>query len=59
MTEDIRANLEESQATVLVLLDFRQAFDMVVHDLVFCKMKNSYKHTDEENKLLKSYLDDR
>jgi hypothetical protein len=59
VTEDIRANLEESQATVLVLLDFRQVFDRVVHELVLCKMKNSYQHSDEDNKLLSSYLDDR
>jgi hypothetical protein len=29
MTEDIRLNLEDGQATVLVMLDFTQAFDMV------------------------------
>jgi hypothetical protein len=59
VTEDISANLEESQATVLVLLDFSQAFDMVVHELLFCKMKSSYNQSDEANNLLRSYLGDR
>jgi hypothetical protein len=59
VTENIRANLEESQATVLVLLDFSQAFDMVVHELLLCKMKSLYNQTDEANNLFRSYLGDR
>jgi hypothetical protein len=30
VTEDIRSNMEDGQVTVLVLLDFSQAFDMVI-----------------------------
>jgi hypothetical protein len=59
VTEDIRANVEESQATVLFLLDFSQAFDMVVHELLLCRMKSSYNQSDEANNLLRSYLGDR
>jgi ribonucleases P/MRP protein subunit RPP40 len=47
VTEDIRANLEELQ--VLVLLDFSQDFDIVVHELLLCKMKSSYNQSDEAN----------
>jgi hypothetical protein len=39
VTEDIRLNLEDEQVTVLVMLDFTQAFDMIAHDLMVCKMK--------------------
>jgi hypothetical protein len=32
VTEDIRLSMEDGQDTVLLLLDFSQAFDMVVHE---------------------------
>jgi hypothetical protein len=38
VTEDIRLNLEDGQVTVLVMLDFTQAFDMTAHDFMVCKM---------------------
>jgi hypothetical protein len=57
MTHDIRSNLEESQAAVLVLLDLSRVFDMVVHELLLCKMKSSYNQSDEaNNNLLRSYF---
>jgi hypothetical protein len=31
VTEDIRLNLEDGQATVLVMLGFTQAFEMIAH----------------------------
>jgi hypothetical protein len=33
VTKDIRLNMEDGQVTVLFLLDFSQAFDMMVHGL--------------------------
>jgi hypothetical protein len=39
--EDIRLNLEDGQATVLVMLGFSQA-----HDLMVCKMKSFQKNSD-------------
>jgi Reverse transcriptase (RNA-dependent DNA polymerase) len=59
VTEDIRKNLEERQATVLVLLDFSQAFDTVVRPLFSLKMTNSYAFAEDAGKLLNSYLSDR
>jgi hypothetical protein len=41
VTEDIRLNLEDEQVTVLVMLDLAQAFDMIAHDLLVCKMRAS------------------
>jgi Reverse transcriptase (RNA-dependent DNA polymerase) len=59
VTEDIRLNMEKRQATVLVLLDFSQAFDTVVRALLTMKMRHSYAFDDDANKLLGSYLSDR
>jgi hypothetical protein len=38
VTEDIRLSMEHGQVTVLLLLDFSQAFDMVVLALkiIYC-----------------------
>jgi hypothetical protein len=57
--EDIRLNLEDGQATVLVMLDFTQAFDMIAHDLMVCTMKASQRYPDGATTLLGSYLSDR
>jgi hypothetical protein len=38
VTEDIRLSIEDGQVTVLLLLDFSQAFDMVV----LCKLLNAH-----------------
>jgi hypothetical protein len=54
MTEDIRFNLEDGQANVLVMLDFTQA-----HDLIVCKMRTSQWYSDGAAVLLGSYLSDR
>jgi uncharacterized membrane protein len=41
-------NLEDGQATVLAMLYFTQAFDMIAHDLMvcMCKMKGSQRYSD-------------
>jgi hypothetical protein len=59
VTEDIRLNLEDGQATVLVMLDFTQAFDMIAHDLMVCKMGAYQRYSDAATALLGSYLFDR
>jgi hypothetical protein len=33
--------MEDGQVTELLLLDFSQAFDMVVHGLLLCKLRNT------------------
>jgi hypothetical protein len=48
--------LEDGQVTVLVLLDFSQAFDMVIHGLLLCKLKNLQNYTDGARMLVDSYL---
>jgi hypothetical protein len=58
VTEDIRLNLEGGQATVLVMLDFTQVFDMIAHDLMVCKMRASQRYSDRATVLLGSYLSD-
>jgi hypothetical protein len=46
VTDDIRLNLEDRQVTVLVMLDFTQAFDMIAHDLMVCKIRGSQSYSD-------------
>jgi hypothetical protein len=46
VTEDIRLNLEHGHATVLVMLDFTQDFDMIAHDLMVYKMRASQRYSD-------------
>jgi hypothetical protein len=48
--------LEDGQVTVLVLLDFSQAFDMVIHGLLLCKLKNLQNYSDGARMLVDSYL---
>jgi hypothetical protein len=59
VTEDIRSNIENEQVTVLVLLDFSQAFDMVIHGLLLCKLKNLQNYSDCARMLVDSYLNSR
>jgi hypothetical protein len=44
--EDIRSNMEDGQVIVLVLLNFSKAFDMVIHGLLLCKLKNLQNYSD-------------
>jgi ribonucleases P/MRP protein subunit RPP40 len=51
--------MEDGQVTVLVLLDFSQAFDMVIHGLLLCKLKNLQNNSDGARMLVDSYLNGR
>jgi ribonucleases P/MRP protein subunit RPP40 len=44
---------------VLLLLDFSQAFDMVVHELLLCKLQNSQNYSVGAGMLVGSYLGER
>jgi hypothetical protein len=41
--EDILLSMEDGQVTVLLLLDFSLAFDMVVHELLLCKLPRTIR----------------
>jgi hypothetical protein len=56
VTEDIQLNLEDRHATVLVMLDFTQAFDIIAHDLMVHKMRAFQRYFDGATA---SYLFDR
>jgi hypothetical protein len=45
VSEDIWLSMEDGKVTVLLLLDFSQAFDMVVHELLMCKLQNTQNYT--------------
>jgi hypothetical protein len=51
--------MEDAQATVLIMLEFTQTFDMLTHDLMLCKMRTSQRYSDRTTVLLGSYLSDR
>jgi hypothetical protein len=57
--EDILLSMEDGQVTVLLLLDFSQAFDMVVHGLMLCKLWNTQKYSGGAGLLVQSYLGER
>jgi hypothetical protein len=59
VTEDIQLNLEDRHATVLVMLDFTQAFDIIAHDLMVHKMRAFQRYFDGAMALPGSYLSDR
>jgi small basic protein len=59
VTEDIRSNKEDGQVTVLVLLDFSQPFDMVIHGMLLCKLRNLQNYSDGAWMLVESYLNGR
>jgi retron-type reverse transcriptase len=49
----------DGQVTVLVLLDFSQAFDMLIHRLLLCKLRNLQNYSDGARMLVDSYLNGR
>jgi hypothetical protein len=44
---------------VLVLLDFSQAFDLVIHELLLCKLRNLQNYSDGAWMLVDSFLNGR
>jgi hypothetical protein len=59
VTEDIQLSMEDGQVTVLLLLDFSQAFNMVVHGLLLCKLQNAQNYSFGAGTLVGSYLGER
>uniref|UniRef100_W8B6W6 Putative RNA-directed DNA polymerase from transposon X-element n=3 Tax=Ceratitis capitata TaxID=7213 RepID=W8B6W6_CERCA len=59
ISDDIRSNMDENKFTLLCLLDFSKAFDMVNHELLSCKLKAYFGFSCSALKLVKSYLVDR
>jgi hypothetical protein len=57
VAEDNRLSMENEQVTVLLLLDFSQAFDMVVHGLLLCKLQNAQNNSFGAGMLVRFYFD--
>jgi hypothetical protein len=51
--------MENGQVTVLLLLDFSQAFEIVVHELLLCKLLNALNYLVGAGMLMRSYLGER
>jgi small basic protein len=59
ITEDFQSNLKDGKVTMLVLLNFSQAFDMLIHGLLLCKTKNLQNYSVRARMLVNSYLNGR
>lgn len=56
---DIYEELEKNRATMLVLLDFKKAFDLVPHHLLIAKLVQKFNLSRFAAKMIHSYLSDR
>ena len=59
VTDDISTSLEEKGAALLVLLDFKKAFDLVNHKILLNKLSSQFFFSNEALKMMASYLTDR
>jgi hypothetical protein len=56
VTEDTWLSMQDGPFTVLLLLDISQAFDMVVHGLLLCKLQKAQNYSVGAGMLVGSYL---
>lgn len=59
VVDEIARGFERNEATVLVLLDLRKAFDSVDHGKLIGKLRALFKFSSRACSLLQSYLNDR
>jgi hypothetical protein len=59
VTEDLRSSMAEGKITVLALLDFSKAFDMVNHLLFLHKLGSEYDFHTSDRSMVSSFLQDR
>jgi hypothetical protein len=59
VTEDTWLRMEDGQVTVLLLLDFSLSFDMGVHEVLLCKLRNTQNYSVGDDMLVGSYLGER
>lgn len=56
ISEDLRANIDSKQISLLILLDHTKAFDSVDHNVLFLKLGNFFNFSPQSIKLVKSYF---
>lgn len=57
--DDIRVQFDDGDLTLLCLLDFSKAFDLVNHGLLCKKLRQLFGFTDSAVRLMSSYLEGR
>ena len=56
ITDDLKNALDKSKFNVLVLLDFSKAFDSIVHEILYQKLRSRFSFDTLSIKLITSYL---
>lgn len=59
VVDDLSESLEKNEASVIVFLDFKKAFDMVDHKKLLEKLNNRFNVSTRSCNLLKSFLSNR
>lgn len=57
--QDINKALDSNHVTVLILIDFTKAFDLIDHRIFLDKLKEQFLFSDDACELMQSYLSDR
>jgi hypothetical protein len=57
--DDLSAAIDSRQLSVLALLDFSKAFDLVNHNLLLNKLQNQFRFSNSAVNLIKAYISDR
>jgi hypothetical protein len=59
ITDDLTANLDRNEDSIMVLLDFSKAFDVIPHQKLLNKLKFFYNFSSSSLSLMRSFLSDR
>lgn len=59
VAENIRCDVDQGKLELLVLLDHSKAFDTVVHDILYLKLKHLFNFSSTAILFIRSYLENR
>jgi hypothetical protein len=59
ITDDLSANIDNNKNSVLILLDFSKAFDVIPHSILLDKLKLFFNFSSSSLKFMKSFLSGR
>ena len=59
ISDDIRSALDAKELTLLTLLDFSKAFQSIVHEALYSKLRNNFYFSTHAVKWVKNYIEGR